>query len=502
MRSDGTRLSRRKFLGVSAFAAVSSSFAKASEKTLPPATNFRLGSRPIVVKPVLTYSVYRRLEATSWRAWGGIETEGEADKEIARIRDELQKLRTKADFPVRFLEPSKVSNPSQVVNLTDIDKADAILVYAAGAWVDTFQAIVDKGLPTIFFVRFRTQPYYLWHEIVHARFLRSHTDRLMQKRVSYDDVVVDDYDEILWRLRSLYGLVNAVGRRIIAIGGPGGWAHPPGIPSPPELARERWNLDIVTVPIPELVKMIEAARRDNKQVERARKEAEQYMAQRDITVQTRKEFVVEAFMLANLFREIMKQHDAYAITTNGCMGSYAGIMPCLTLSLINDSGYMAYCESDFVVIPAGILLHFISGKPTFFCNPTFPTREGVILFAHCTAPRFMDGKKGEPARLLTHFESDHGAAIKVEMKKGQTVTVVNPDFEAREWCGFVGEIVGTPFLPVCRSQIEVKVKGDVGKIISSMRGFHCMIVYGDYRKEVGYALSKVGIGWTDLSSAS
>lgn len=179
---------------------------------------------------------------------GRIETESEAGKEIARIRDELQKLRKKADFPIRFLEPSKVSNPSQVANLTDIDKADAVLVYAAGAWVDTLQAIVDKGLPTIFFVRFRTQPYYLWHEIIHARFLRSHTDRLMQKRVSYDDVVVDDYDELLWRLRSLYGLVNTVGRRIIAIGGPGGWAYPPGIPSPPELARERWKLDIVTVP--------------------------------------------------------------------------------------------------------------------------------------------------------------------------------------------------------------------------------------------------------------
>ncbi len=65
------------------------------------------------------------------------------------------------------------------------------------------------------------------------------------------------------------------------------------------------------------------------------------------------------------------------------------------------------------------------------------------------------------AKVLTHFESDHGAAIKVEMRKGQTVTVVNPDFAAQEWCGFAGEIVGTPFLPVCRSQIEVKLKGDV-----------------------------------------
>ncbi|MCS7185606.1 MAG: sugar isomerase [Armatimonadetes bacterium] len=501
MRGDGVRMSRRNFLAIGSLAILSPALEASSEKVLPPSPDFRLGGRPLIVKPVLTYGVYRRLEATSWRPWGGIETEADADKELVRIRGELKRMQTSADFPFRFLEPSKVANPSQVANLTDIEKADALIVYASGAWVDTFQALVDKGLPTIFFTRFRSQPYYLWHEIIHARFLRSHTDRLMQKRVSYEDVVVDDYNELLWRLRSLYGLINILGRRIVAIGGPGGWAHPPGIPSPPELARERWKLDIVTVSIPDLVRMIEAARKDSRQVEKARKEAEQYMRQREIAVQTRRDFVVEAFLLANIFRELMKQHNAYAITTNGCMGSYAGIMPCLTLSLINDAGYMAYCESDFVNIPAGILLHFIAGKPTFFCNPTFPTGEGIILFAHCTAPRFMDGKRGEPAKLVTHFESDHGAAIKVEMRKGQIVTVVNPDFEAHEWCGFVGEIVGTPFLPVCRSQVEVKVKANVKEVVSAMRGFHCTIAYGDYRKEVGYALSKVGIGWKDLSAS-
>jgi L-fucose isomerase-like protein len=56
---------------------------------------------------------------------------------------------------------------------------------------------------------------------------------------------------------------------------------------------------------------------------------------------------------------------------------------------------MAYCEGDFVNIPSGMLLHFIAGKPTYFCNPTFP-HKGRMLFAHCTAPRRMDGKTLEP----------------------------------------------------------------------------------------------------------
>jgi hypothetical protein len=32
-----------------------------------------------------------------------------------------------------------------------------------------------------------------------------------------------------------------------------------------------------------------------------------------------------------------------------------------------------------------------------------------------------------------------------------------------------------------------------------MQGFHWMSCYGDYMREVGYALKKVGIEWDNLS---
>ena len=34
-----------------------------------------------------------------------------------------------------------------------------------------------------------------------------------------DDIVVDDYGEVLWRLRAMYGMKNAKGTRMLAIGG-------------------------------------------------------------------------------------------------------------------------------------------------------------------------------------------------------------------------------------------------------------------------------------------
>ncbi|HQK70235.1 MAG TPA: hypothetical protein PL101_03880, partial [Bacteroidales bacterium] len=100
---------------------------------------------------------------------------------------------------------------------------------------------------------------------------------------------------------------------------------------------------------------------------------------------------------------------------------------------------------------------------------------------------------------MTHFESDFGAAPKVEMKKGQVVTNVIPDFEFRKYIGLPGKIVENPFMDICRSQIEVSFSCESEKVAKNMRGFHWLTVYGDYLKETGYALKKIGIEFEILT---
>ena len=158
---------------------------------------------------------------------------------------------------------------------------------------------------------------------------------------------------------------------------------------------------------------------------------------------------------------------------------------------------MAFCESDFVVIPSGILLRYISGKPVFLCNPSLP-HNGMLTVSHCTAPRRMNGKELEPARIMTHYESDFGAAPKVQMRKGQEVTVLNPDFAGRRWLGFAGEILDAPFYEICRTHLDMAVKCDVEQLAEQIRGFHWMVAYGNYLREVGYAVKKAGLDWLRL----
>jgi hypothetical protein len=454
--------------------------------------------KTLVVKPIFTYEIPTPRSQTSWRAWGGIQSEKDAEQELLRISDEIKALQSKADFPLEFKPVTSIKKTSDLKSVADLQSSDLFLVYAAGGGMDIFDELNRMGKDMIFFCRHKSGPVYLWYEIISPRFLRKHTDKLAVSGIDENDVVIDNQDEILWRLRSLCGLKNTINSRIVAIGGPGAWAQPKDVV--PNLVKEKFKMDIQTVSYSELGKLITEARSDKSVVSFAKSRTDEYLKDNSVRLETQPQFVQNCFILEDVFKRIMDKFECTTITINSCMGT---IMPlsetsaCLTLSLLNDEGYQAFCESDFVVVPAGMLLGHISGKPVFLNDPTYP-HDGMITLAHCTAPRRMDGKKLEPTRLLTHFESDYGAAPKVEMLLGQTVTNIMPDFEFKKNVGLLGKIVDNPFLDICRSQIDISFNCDSKLVAGKMPGFHWITVYGDYIKESGYALNKLGIDFTNL----
>ncbi|HOX58914.1 MAG TPA: sugar isomerase [Candidatus Paceibacterota bacterium] len=458
-----------------------------------------LPQQPLKVQPVLTYALPQRREHTSWRSWGGIQKEADVAAEKARITGELAKLKAKADFPVEILPLAAVINSNEAAAAAQGDY-DAMLVYAAGGGRDILQRLISPQKFNLMFLRHESGPVYLWYEIAHPHFLRKAVDEFDQTGLDVADVVVDNCDELLWRCRALHGLKNTLGKRIVAIGGAGGWGA--GGRKAPEIARNLWKLDIVDCSYKDLEPRLKAARQDPALVRRCDAAASRYLAQARVSLHTARPFVNRAFVLTEVMKDLMDEAHTDAITVHHCMGTIMGISEttaCMPLSFLNDEGYLAFCESDFVVIPSGILLHYISGKPVFLNDPTFP-HENVVTLAHCTAPRKMDGRRAERVKILTHFESDYGAAPKVEMKLGQVCTNLVPDFDCKKWVGFAGKIVGNPFLDICRSQIEVQVLGDGQALLQHMKGFHWMMSYGNYMRETGYALKKLNVDLRDVSA--
>jgi hypothetical protein len=40
--------------------------------------------------------------------------------------------------------------------------------------------------------------------------------------------------------------------------------------------------------------------------------------------------------------------------------------------------------------------------------------------------------------------------------------------------------------------MEILIDGDWKRLLREMEGFHAQVVYGDYTREIGYALKKLG----------
>lgn len=486
-------ISRRRLLSTAGAPAVTAPPASLTGAAVPDS------KKVLRVQPVLAYEIPKRRESTSWRQWGGLQTEADLNDEKARIGKDLAAIKAKGPAGMEFLPLREVATVEQANDVAR-GEYDAAIIYGAGGNNRVLEAATRPDRWNVVFLRHRSGPVYLWYEIVHPRYLRKTVDQYGQPGVTVDDVVIDEPGDVAWRLRALAGLKNTLGRRVLCIGGASGWGA--GGRKAPQIARDLWQLELVDFSIPQLGERMKTAYADSNIMREAQLAAGKYLSSKLVRLEVPRESVERTFVLTHVFRELMKETGSTAMTVNQCMGPIMQVSQttaCLPLSILNDEGYLAFCESDFVVIPSGILLNGIAGVPVFLNDPTYP-HHGLVTIAHCTAPRRLDGKTDAPVRVLTHFESDFGAAPKVEMRIGEKVTNIVPDFDAKRWVGFLGEVAGNPFMPICRSQADIGLKCSDQRLAEEMRGFHWMTSYTDSLKETGYAVKKLGIEWLDLTA--
>jgi len=500
-------LSRRHFLqGMSAagvalggLAMIGTHIRSANAEPLPADQPFPRGAA-LRVKPILVFDVPTRGDRTSWRNYGAIHTLEAAQAEAARIEKELGQLREKAEFPIQ-VPPVQVLDSQAKLGQVSVDDTDLCLVYAAG-----FVSQWPLKVPMVMFVRHRSGPFYLGFEIAHWRFLRGNGDQFARPDYDTDDVVVDSADELLWRLRAMYGLKNARGTKMLTIGGLAAYSAP-AQEHGPRVAKELWGYEFVNVTDEEFAKRLNAARADQQVGKRIEERTAALLNMPNVKLETERKFVFNSHMALHVVRQFLQETGASNFGFANCMAHSQIAMldtpPCFVLSLANDEGYTAFCHTDLSHTLPGVLLRWIASRPAFVCNSHVP-HDGLYFVAHCQAPRRMNGRDYEPATIMTHYESDYGAACKTHYTKDQVVTAVVPNLACTQWQGFRGRIVGVPSYPACRSQMEIQIDGDWKRLAREMQGFHTLVVYGDYTREVGYALKKTGgqMRWDCFSETS
>ncbi len=452
-------------------------------------------SKTLRVQPLLLYRTPEQKEQTSWKSWGGIQTEQAAAEELVRISEELKKVSLHSDCKIEFLPVRRAKSIEEIENIRAVQH-DVRIVYPATGSGDLLRASFAGGTDVLIFVRHRSGPVYYWYEALSVRYLETDkkdagSGQVQRMPVHVDDVVVDDWRALLWKLRALHAVHNFLNTKIVALGGAWGKYSPEA----PKRAMEKFGMEIIDVPYDGVAARIRDMMANPGRRSIARERAKTYLSLPGTTLETENRFMENAFILYDFFRELLAEHDASVFTIKDCMGIIIPLSEttaCLSLTLLNDEGYTAFCESDFVVIPAGVLLRHISGKPVFLHNSTFP-HDGIVTCAHCSAPRRMDGVRYEPARIMTHYESEYGAAPKVEIPVGRQVSFIDPEYSTGRWLSFKGTVRDNPFLEICRSQQDVQIEGEWRKLMHEVRDSHWVMTYGDYVKEIQFASRKIGI---------
>ena len=509
LSQSGEALDRRAFLGLAVRGSVGamlawtpSLFAATATVDWDPHKPFRALGRPLKVQPIFMYALPVKKKQTSWRSWGGVQTETAVNEEMARIAGDLKRMAAKAEFRLQLLPVAKVTSPEAAEAAARQDQ-DVTLLYACTGSGSLLRACLGGKSHALIFVRHQSGPVYYWYEALSTQYLQqdrsdmasaSNTNHL---NAHVEDVVVDDCAELLWRLRALFALKNLLGTRIVALGG--AWGK--YAPDAPQKAQERFQLEVVDVSYETFAPRLRQARADRALVSAAEKATMRYLRLPRTRLMTDRQAVVNAFVLYQALKDLMLENDATAFTVKSCMGTIIPMSEttaCLPLELLNDEGLIAFCESDFVIIPAGLLLRHIAGKPVFLHNSTFPHARRVTC-AHCTCPRRLDGRKYAPAEILTHYESDYGAAPKVTMPIGQQVSFIDPEYSSTRWVGFRGIVKANPFYQICRSQQDVEIQGDWQRLRREARDSHWVMVYGDHLREIGFAARKLGLEWANVS---
>jgi len=207
-------------------------------------------------------------------------------------------------------------------------------------------------------------------------------------------------------------------------------------------------------------------------------------------------------------KEVLKKHNANAITIN-CLGGFYGnhihAYPCLGFHELNNEGLVGGCECDVQSTASMVLWNKLTqGRPGFISDPVIDTAKRQIIYAHCVAPKKMFGPQGRtnPFEIMTHSEDRQGAAVRSILPLGYMVTSIKVNPQRKEIIFHQGRAVDNdPDDRACRTKLGVEPVGDIEKLFTmwDQWGWHRVTCYGDLKEPI-HALAQE-INWQVVEEA-
>ena len=188
-------------------------------------------------------------------------------------------------------------------------------------------------------------------------------------------------------------------------------------------------------------------------------------------------------------KRLMRDESSNTITTD-CLGMVsARVMPtppCMAATIFQDNGSTYGCEADVFGAISLMFSSYLFDRPGFMNDPVPETYKNLLIAAHCVSGTRLNGlaAPAEPHIWRSHSESNIGISAQVLWREHQPVTLVR--FQSpHELILDTGTVVGnvdTPPAGGCRTSVEIAM--DRVEDCRDVLGFHQVVFYGNYRREI------------------
>ncbi len=280
-------------------------------------------------------------------------------------------------------------------------------------------------------------------------------------------------------------LAKLNGKRVGVIGKPSGWLIASNVDY--QALSERWGIEMVDIPLDEVVKGYQAIADDEVQ-----DITHEFISQAIGVKEPSRDEVVKAMRLYRAVKAIVERYHLDAFTLN-CFDLIPTTRTtgCVALALLNQEGIPAGCEGDEQTLLTMLAVQAATGEMTFMANPSkiLDNDAREMVFAHCTiAPAMTD-------RYIVrdHYESLSGVAVE-GIFDPMDVTVVKCGGTSMEHY-FISKarlLECTSKPNMCRTQLRLRLEQPLDYFLERSIGNHHVIVRGDHATRISAALRLLG----------
>jgi L-fucose isomerase-like protein len=190
--------------------------------------------------------------------------------------------------------------------------------------------------------------------------------------------------------------------------------------------------------------------------------------------------IINSVKIYLAMKELISKYELSAITIKCFDLLPYNCTACVGMSFCNNEGLIAGCEADLQATLTMMVISFITDQPCWMANPCRVNKnENTITLAHCTIATNMIADSSKIC-LLPHMESGKGVSIRGPLKASE-ITLVRLGGNLDKMLIAPGKIVRSDMKEpnLCRTQVEVELKGRVDDWLTNALGNHQILVYGN-----------------------